>query len=182
MRVENDFYETPPWQTRALTSRQQIAGRVFEPCAGDGSIVNQLPQFITVNTNDIDPVRNAQYHLDAICPESWRQFQSRGAIDWVVTNPPFNSAMPILINAHRCARVGVAMLLRISFMEPTGDRSDWLAVNPPTRQFIMPRWSYKCNGKSDSVTTAWFIWLKNWTHIEIVPKSEKTIHANDPAR
>lgn len=161
-----DFYETPEWQTRALLRRQQIAGRVFECCVGDGSLARALGPCAT---NDIDSSRPADFHLDAAIAESWGKFP--GA-DWVVTNPPFKQALPILEHAHKHAAVGVALLLRISFMEPTESRAPFLCVTPPHRQIVLPRWSYKNNGQTDSVTTAWFIWFKQWRAFEVVTRAE----------
>lgn len=166
-----DFYETPPWQTVALMRRVQISGRVLECCVGDQSLAKSLTGCDMVS-NDIDPNRLADFHLDATISESWGRFP---AVDWVVTNPPFNCAMPILRLAHQHARFGVVFLLRLSFMEPTKERGPWLASNPPNRQIILPRWSYKQNGATDSVTTAWFVWHRNNRAIEVVGLDEKEL-------
>lgn len=170
-RTKFDFYETPPWQTAALRRRVQICGSVIECCVGDGSLAKMLLG-CSVTTNDIDGSREADFHLDASIPESWGAFPQA---DWVVTNPPFNAAMPILKAAHTHAKFGVVFLLRLSFMEPTKEREGFLFDTPPQRQIILPRWSYKQNGSTDSVTTAWFVWAKTHRPIEIVPQSEKSI-------
>ena len=179
-RSRLDFYETPVWQTRALCRRLALRGSVLECCVGDGSLSNALKQWtpeprIKVFTNDIDPARAADFHLDATKPELWTKQRGGWDLDWVVTNPPFNSAFEILQQAVPCARLGVILLLRLSFLEPTDQRGAWLAAHPPQRQFILPRWSYKGNGKADSVTTAWMIWsehLPPGPPIEIVDKPE----------
>jgi hypothetical protein len=178
-RRTNDFYETPPWMTRALLHHvPEIAGTILEPCAGDLSIEAVLSsesmaslnspgaQSVTLITNDIDPNRVAEFHLDAADPELYRQIAHRyGGVDWVITNPPYQ--MPLCTNivslAVRHARVGVAMMLRISFKEPTAKvnpRGPWLEAHPITRELVMPRHSFTGNGKSDSCTTAWMIWSK----------------------
>jgi len=57
----------------------------------------------------------------------------------------------------------VAMLLRLSFLEPTAKvnpRGPWLAECPPSRLIVLPRCSYTGDGRTDSVTTAWMIWLR----------------------
>lgn len=165
-----DFYETPIWQTRALRRRLEISGSVFECCVGDRSIANEFSD-CRVLTNDIDSNRPADFHLDAADPKSWKTF---GQVDWVVTNPPFNRAIEILELAHIAARRGVVMLLRLSFLEPTMRREIFLSQTSPDMEFILPRWSYKQNGKTDSVTTASFVWNKNDVHpkIQIVPRIE----------
>lgn len=158
-RIPLDFYETPPWQSVALVRRVAISGTVFECCCGDNSLTKALPP-CDATTNDINPIRKADFHLDAALPSSWEAF---GRFDWVVTNPPFNRAFEILPLAVAAANVGVIFLGRLSFLEPTRDRGEWLSSNPPSKQIVLPRWSYKQNGKSDCMTTAWFVWLK--THI-----------------
>lgn len=168
-RVAFDFYETPPWQTQALLRRVQIAGRVLECCAGDWSLANQL-KGCDVYTNDVDPMRAADFHMDASQAPNWQNFP---VVDWVVTNPPFNKAFPILKNALKHARFGVVMLLRISFLEPTEERTEFLSDAPPQQQIVLPRWSYKQNGATDSVTTAWYVWRKAHRAVEIVGRAEK---------
>ena len=178
-RRKCDFYETPPWQTRSLRKRIRITGSVLECCVGDGSLSKMLPD-LDVTTNDIDQNREADFHLDATLADSWKSFPR---VDWVVTNPPFNAAMPMLRLAFNHAAFGVVFLLRLSFMEPTREREAWLYEHPPNRQIILPRWSYKQNGSTDSVTTAWFAWVKAANPIEIVPLNEKlNVELPDGAR
>jgi len=161
-----DFYETPEWQTVALLDRIPIRGSVLEPCVGDGAIANVLKSRWPMAsasescliTNDIDPARTADYTLDAAQDELWERV---GLVDWVVTNPAFNVAMPIVQRAQQRAKKGVAMLLRISFPEPTKTRGPWLEAHPPDGLIYLPRWSYKANGQSDSATTAWMLWLND---------------------
>lgn len=126
-RTKHDFYETPTWQIAALRRRVQISGAVLECCVGDVSLAKMLSD-CEVATNDIDPQRAADFHLDAAKTDSWKEFPE---VDWVVTNPPFNLAMPILKAAHAHAKFGVVFLLRLSFMEPTKEREQFLSETPP---------------------------------------------------
>jgi hypothetical protein len=175
MRRTNDFYETPPWQTRALLHHQPIYGSILEPCVGDGSIARVLRQGMTI-TNDIDPARPAHYHFSAADPKLYEAIgRDYGSVDWVITNPPY--AMPlcrdIVALAVQHATIGVAMLLRISFREPTAKinpRGPFLVANPPHRLLTLPRHSYIGNGKSDSATTEWVVWLKQpWRFRDFAP-------------
>lgn len=162
MRRENDAYYTPAWQVRALLAHQPIAGTVIEPCVGDGAIANILKDHALVFTNDIDRNCEATWHMDASQPEFWAQLPP---FDWAVTNPPYEMPMcrDIVALAFKHARVGIAMLLRLSFEEPTAKvhpRGPWLEAHPLARKFTLPRYSYTQNGKSDSTTTAWMLWAK----------------------
>lgn len=79
--------------------------------------------------------------------------------DWIITNPPFNKAFSILTMAlSRCENV--AMILRLSFLEPTKTRGIFLSITPPSGLIILPRMSFTEDGKTDSVTCAWMIWSK----------------------
>lgn len=169
-RQKNDFYETAPWQTRALLAHQPISGTVLEPCVGDWSIVRVLndeaPAITGIITNDIDPQRSADFHFDAASPELWCEILKLGGVDWVVSNPPF--LMPvcrdIVIQALKYARVGVAMMLPLSFREPTpkiNPRGPFLEENPISRLLTLPRYSFTGNGKTYSMTTEWAIWIKH---------------------
>jgi hypothetical protein len=166
-----DLYETPDWMTAALLRHHPIAGTVLEPCAGDGAIVRVLEPraaIAAVLTNDIDPRHAATFHHDACGAQFWAD-PALTNIDWVVTNPPFTVAIHVLEHAVRCARVGVAMLLRKTFLEPTGkrgapkpaDRGPWLAAHPPTHVIGLPRHKFRRDAAgTDSVSADWMIWRR----------------------
>lgn len=163
-----DLYETAPWMTVSLLHYQPIdrAATVLECCSGDGAIVRvlQASGFQSIITNDLDTRHRTSWHSDACGPDLW-ELATFSRVDWVITNPPFSDALPILQQAVRVARVGVAFLLRKTFLEPTGvegkpkpgDRGPWLAANPPTRIIGLPRHKFRGKG-SDSVSADWMIW------------------------
>ena len=169
-----DFYPTPGWATEALLKRVPISGRVLECCAGAGDISRALggSSCRTIVTNDIDPKWPTWHTLDARLFETWEYI---GPPRWTVSNPPFSCALPIVQQAVRCSVDGVAMLLRLSFLEPTKDRGPWLAEHPPTRVIVLPRISFTGDGKTDSVTCAWLAWERGvkYQQIVVVPKSKR---------
>ncbi len=70
------------------------------------------------------------------------------------------------------ARVGVAFLLRLSYLEPCWDRADWLVQHPVSKLIVLPRISFTGDHKTDSVTCGWFVWVKGGTEqqIEVAPR------------
>lgn len=162
MRRELDAYFTPLDATSAMVGLVNPYGCVFEPCVGDGHIARIVERRATrVLTNDVDPKRSALAHFDARDLRAWRAYhREAGPFDFVVSNPPFKDAIRIVQNAYQFARVGVVMLLRLSFLEPCDDRGEWLEQNPPTKQIVLPRISFTGDGHTDSVTCAWFVWMK----------------------
>jgi hypothetical protein len=169
-----DFYPTPAWATRVLMDAVNVHGVVYEPCVGRGDISDVLRAYSgrvrSVWTNDIDTARAADEHHDARAGTAWSDWS-----DWVVSNPPFSDAMAITRLAVENARVGVAMLLRLSFLEPTEDRGPWLAEHSPTHLIVCPRISFTGDGKTDSVTTAWLVWDKHacGQRLIVVPKARR---------
>lgn len=167
-RRPHDFYETVPWQTRALLHHQPISGLVLECCSGDHSIAKVLcgEGGLDVITNDIDPTREADHHYDAANSKLYGHVKvHHGQLpDWAITNPPYKMPLctRIVENALMHAQVGVAMMVRISFREPTAHinpRGPFLEAFPISRALTLPRHSFTGNGKSDTTTTEWLIWL-----------------------
>lgn len=168
-RHEFDRYDSPHWFLTHLPKHLTIAGTVLEPCVGGGNLSQLLPHFKGVTrvwTNDLDPKVTADFNLDATDPNSWKYLPP---VDWVITNPPFNSAFPILQNALIRARIGVVFFLRLTFLEPTKERGQWLYDHPRYLDLIYPRFKFR-RGKdgrdwqTDSVPIAAFIWRKDTTH------------------
>lgn len=164
-RSQFDFYPTPAWAVRSLLYYvPEIEGTtVIEPASGDDAIVSVLREEFRcrVLTNDIDPRHPAQMHLDATKPELWQLLDNPGQkADWVITNPPFNVAFDILWQSVCHAKVGVAFLLRKTFLEPTQERGDFLANHPPSRIICLPRHNFRGDG-SDSVSCDWMVWERN---------------------
>ena len=167
MRRTLDNYPTPGQLTRALLTRVSIEGVVLEPCAGARQIADVLQSHALIERvlmNDINPAYGYDLRDNAADPKAgiWRLQP-----DWVVTNPPFNQAMPILANAWDAALVGVAFLLRLSFLEPTNGRSAWLDAHAGYLSdlvvFGSPRPSFTGDGRTDSATVAWMVWRRRWT-------------------
>ncbi len=183
-RRENDFYPTGegkigvPWAAQALYSRLPQIHGIAEPCVGTGDLIRGRERHV-LWTNDIDEQRQAGHHFDAADQACWIKMARP---EWVVTNPPFNKAHLVLANALGHAVEGVAMLLRLSFLEPTEARARLLVECPPRRLIVLPRISFTGDGKTDSVTCAWMVWDHDdmiEPGIEIVPVSERDPHRRE---
>ncbi len=183
-RRKNDLYPTETAVTRQLLSRfgDSIRGNVLEPCAGPGvmALALNLWQQRQIITNDIDPAHFCDFTSDATDPtaDCWRgQYYN-----WVITNPPFSVADQILPIAFDHAD-HVAFLLRLTFMEPTNGRGDWLDAHKDQMVYqgvLNPRPKFRSGeinpltGKlygTDSVTVAWFVWKKkhSWAALGVQP-------------
>jgi len=160
-RIPKDFYPTESKLTHVLQTSVNISGSVFEPCAGNSDISDMFAGCIT---NDIDKTKLTHWNLDATEIRSWDRF---GKYDWVISNPPFSQALPIIKNSWENCHIGMAMLLRLTWMEPCKDRALWLHNNADqmTRLIpVNPRPRFRKDTKgSDNATVAWFVWEKAWS-------------------
>ena len=172
MRRPGDKYYTPEWAVDQLLAEIKLEGVVLEPFSGTGQISRAIAVLgHEVITNDINLQDPTHHHLDLYYPNNWNELPNPS---WVITNPPFILVDRVIPLAYQKASIGLATLLRLSFLEPTYGRQDFLVQHPPTMIIVLPRISFTGDGKTDSVTTAWFVWLKSqpWAaqRIKIVPK------------
>ena len=61
----------------------------------------------------------------------------------------------------------------ITFLEPCLNRAEFLVDHPPSI-LVMPRHSFTGYGSMDSVTCAWFIWIKEEKQIAL-QKTHSTV-------
>jgi hypothetical protein len=157
-----DRYYTPEWPTRLLLDHWPWpeVHTVWEPCAGMGHIVRVLEErfgVLGVLASDIDP--DSPYprrdFMGAMAPEAQA----------IVTNPPYTTPDYTAADFVRRAleiTPRVAMLLRLSWLEPCGDRAGIFATSPPSEVWILPRVDFDGpnvgGANSNGATSAWFIW------------------------
>ena len=169
-RHKNDLYETDRKLTAVLTSHIGLSGRVLECCAGRGAMAAALPNphVSRLITNDIDAALNPELNYNAASKALYDLTKP----DWTVTNPPFSEAEDILPAAYAGSRVGVAFLLRLSYLEPIASRgnrtgrADWLRQHQNEMSHLIvvnPRPRFRLDTRNtDSVTVAWMVWQHGW--------------------
>jgi hypothetical protein len=105
----------------------------------------------------------SHYHMDASSSdfvETWGDTVAaeHRVVDWVITSPPYGAnASKCVLNALKLARRGVAMKLRITFLEPCADRAQLLREHPINLLIPMKRDSNR-GKQNDSVCEGWFVW------------------------
>lgn len=173
-RLPNDQYFTPPGLIYPLLKQVHLESDhiIFEPCAGDKAIANVLAKegFEGVVTADIDnSLAGLQDNdFDATAIGHWNEKFMGGPCDWVITNPPYKQpdCDRIIQNAWNFAQEGIAMLLRLSYLEPCQNRAKFLKeANLSNLIIFNPRPQFIPGKKAtDSSTVAWFVWRKAWHH------------------
>lgn len=171
-----DFFPTPPWAARAvadwLATRHPLESMTcWEPCCGAGHMVYALePYFRGVLGTDLYDYGWGYPLFDATT-----KGPIANAPDWVITNPPFNKALPIAARMLPRARGGVALLLRLNWLETQG-RWELFGAYPPSDVLVfservpMKKNTYDPDG-STATCYAWFVWdriiLREKDHVRL---------------
>ena len=171
-----DDFPTPPWATRALLVHvlPRLAPpepyrlwTVWEPACGRGTMSMVLAEkFANVYPSDVHDYGAAPFAevgsfvgegCDKIVPPP-------NGVDWIITNPPFKLALEFAERALAEARVGVALLCRLAFMETAArhklfERDPYFAVCPFVERVPMVegRWDQDA---STATAYAWFVWTR----------------------
>jgi hypothetical protein len=155
-----DFFPTPPWATRALAEHViDLHGtRVWEPACGEGHMARPLAEYAAgVFSSDARDYGGNAVHdfLFPYCPAGL------GAVDWVVTNPPFRLAEQFVARGLEVANSGVALLVRTTFLEGVARYQDLFRPTPPEiiAQFAERVPMLKGRLEQDASTATAYCWI-----------------------
>jgi hypothetical protein len=184
-----DLFPTPPWATRTLVEwliqRGVLVGdqHCWEPAAGLGHMSRTLSEFFSsVYASDAFDYGLGHEVSDFRCAGYHQKF------DWIITNPPFNLAEEFSRTAIVKAKVGVAMLVRTTFLEGIKRYQNLFSRTPPTYvlQFTervpMHRGRLEANG-STATAYCWLVWFvsgdNGGTRLCWLPPSRKRLERLD---
>lgn len=154
-RRELDFYPTPPeptiallrWWGDGLPSDQTV----WEPCAGDGAIVDVVEQHgrQVVASDVVD--RGRGYPT-----RDYFDFKSRAAPN-IITNPPFSRAADFILHAADLNVQRMALLLKSHFWQAAKRMKVWRRWRP---NWVLPlTWRVDFTGGGQAtMDCAWFVW------------------------
>jgi hypothetical protein len=180
-----DYFPTPPWATRALC--KWIEGNIgsldrstaWEPACGAGHMARPLSEFFQyVLASDVHA-----YGFGEVCDFLFPNEFAEADWDWIITNPPFRLAEQFIRRALDNATVGVAMLVRTSFLEGGGRYANLFSQVRPAHilQFAervpMHKGRLDPNG-STATAYCWIIWRKGphgLTQFHWIPPSRRIL-------
>lgn len=186
-----DYFPTPPWATRALMERVMPAlgyprlRSVWEPACGEGHMAEVLAEYadsvIATDIHDYGYGARQNFLIDAPIKS-----------DWIITNPPFgDQSEQFVLRSLLLATVGVAMFVRLQWLETTGRYENIFHLYPPTLIAFFAERVNLCKGRwdPDGSTATAYIWLI-WIHghnprapIWIAPGCRESLtHTDDRVR
>lgn len=166
-----DFYPTPPWATRALIRHvAPLVGMtnshyVWEPACGDGMMAEVLVEhFAHVYRTDKYDYGYGKTGVDFLSPDArGDNYQPH----WIITNPPYNVAAEFTrVALERCS-VGVAMLVRLSFLEGRARYEQLFSQHPPmivapfVERIGFRPGTWDPEADRGVVAHAWFAWRRD---------------------
>jgi Protein of unknown function (DUF3102) len=168
-----DFFPTPPWATRALIEvvLPQIGARAdcsrqtaWDPASGEGHMTSVLRDYFrSVVSTDIRCYGDEQ---DGVFDFLEFDFSADPSNDWIITNPPFKKKTErFVLRAIDLAAFGVAMFVRLQWLETEGRYETIFKPHPPTLIAFFAERVNLCKGRwePDGSTATAYIWLI-WIH------------------
>lgn len=156
-----DDFPTPPWATRALLEFISFGPGMtaWEPAANRGYMAKVLRErFHFVHASDVHDYGYGFAVRDFLLP-----YDDDATVDWVITNPPFRLAEEFAHRAFEVSTCGVAMLVRLQWLEGINRWKNLFAKKPPARILLFTERLAMLKGrydpKGDTKTAyAWIVW------------------------
>lgn len=161
-----DFFPTPPWGSRAgaevLLALDPSCRTVREPACGEMHMAGPLGEYFDVLASDVHAHGPNTPVKDWLDDAAWDHPID---CDWIMTNPPFGIAEEFVTRGLRRARRGVALLVRLAFLEG-GERYKILGDGQLTQvaifserlPMVLGRWDVKAKSATGY---AWLFWMKD---------------------
>ena len=163
---DTDFFPTPCWGARVggeLIKRiDPLARSAWEPACGAGHMVHGLKDYFDFVGASDKYVYDRNPVFDFVAGADGEEPYT---CDWIVTNPPFAPLSTFIQRAHRRARRGCAMLVRLAALEGVGRYRLLYHTCPLTfsvpfaERLPMVKGRYDPD-QSSAAAYAWFIFLK----------------------
>lgn len=160
--VSKNFYQIQPSLVKVMLDHFRPVGSILTLTDPGKVVSNTLNQATSIHC-----VAHTE-ESDFYSTEWWRQQKTNWTHNWVVApmlgTQEYNTY--IYKYATEVAKHGVILLGRLSLLEPTKERREFLANHALTDMVVLnPRPNYRSVGsKKDSVTSCWFMFKKkeNW--------------------
>lgn len=170
-----DYFPTPPWAVRAFCvnalslkrgyTRSMHELSAWDPACGEGHLLHGLrDSFGEVHGSDVYDYRKG-FPVGDFLDEGLGHYWEPPAVDWIITNPPFNLAADFVRKALTLRpRGGVAMIMRTAWLETASRYRDVFSGDlRPSEVWIsadrIPMVKGRYDPDASSATSyAWFLW------------------------
>lgn len=166
-----DYYPTPPIATYALMRSHNFTGKIWEPAAGKGHILNELTRmgYECIGTDLYDRgTNNIKFGMDFL------QSNLLDGVKNIITNPPYKDgiAEEFILRALDMQVEKIAFLCRLQFVTGIGRYNNLYRNKPPSKILIFPRRLLCDEQTANNISSkkqfggmleyAWYIWDINY--------------------
>lgn len=150
------FYQVPRFVFSPVANDSLCLGSLLLPTDLDGSLEKEINRCGLKDT----VANNSEANI--LDPSWWAGYKDK--VDWVIAVTQGSEYTEWVTDyGLQIARKGLCLLDRLTFLEPTRKRQDFLESSALTNlKILSPRPSFRADGKQskDSVTSAWFVFRK----------------------
>lgn len=171
---ELNYFPTPPWAVRGFI--ELVLHQIFRPsslltvkahecCAGEGHMAETMrPYFKEVIATDVFDY-GVGYPTQDILD---REVRLSAGVELVMSNPPFNTALEIVLRLLDDKVPAIAMLCRSNWGDESEERYENLFLKKPyairapyIERVPMVKGRYDHEARS-ATSYSWFIWLRDY--------------------
>lgn len=162
-RVEDDFYATPEYATKALLGVEEIAYPALEPACGQGHISRLLDEKLTHSCDLVDR-GYGEGGVDFLSSDF-----TEGEYKTVITNPPFKYFQEFAEKALKVASSKVILFGKIQALEGV-KRATFLENSPLKTVYVFKKrvnplrngeeFDEKGKPWASTMCFAWYVWEK----------------------
>ena len=144
-RIESDFYATPKDCVQNFIDHYgSINGRVLEPSAGNGNIVEVVKRngkntvtSVELRSEEADNLRAVS---DKVIISDFLKFETDDKFDFIIGNPPYSLAQEFLEKCFEIAdkNTRIIMLLRTNFLE-SKKRCEFWQKHPVNGLYVLSK-------------------------------------------
>jgi len=163
-RIESDFYATPKDCVQNFIDHYgSINGRVLEPSAGNGNIVEVVKRngkntvtSVELRSEEADNLRAVS---DKVIISDFLKFETDDKFDFIIGNPPYSLAQEFLEKCFEIAdkNTRIIMLLRTNFLE-SKKRCEFWQKHPVNGLYVLSKRPSFTGKGTDATSYSWFVW------------------------
>ena len=166
-RQVDDFYPTHPSITQMLLDREELDGTIWEPACGRGD----MSQVFIDNGHDVlsTDLIDRGYGEGGVDFLDDDQISRFGAVDNIITNPPFKFALDFVLQAKKMARKKICILNATMFLDGIKRYEMWMDQEFPLKTMYQfsGRVVFRKNEIVDQtqnglIPWAWFVFEKGY--------------------
>ena len=167
-RHPEDFYPTHPVITQMLLDREELDGTIWEPACGRGDMSQVfIDRGYDVLSTDLIDRGYGEGGVDFLDDDQISRF---GAVDNIITNPPFKFTLDFVLQAKKIARKKICIFNKTSFLGSPSRYEMWKDKDFPLKtmyqfsgRLVFGKNEILDQSQGGMLLFSWFVFEKGYT-------------------